>query len=341
MSKFSHESNEEHGNRLIYTALASWARTLVLGNSYTDLNDENKYINASYHNVDIMHIQVRLTQIAYAMLNVISYSKDWINNGDIIEQSSNLASNIIEDLIFCYELTQLNDIRRLTNSPIRKANFKNSQLILGGEQWKISNKAMFSVGLGRWVKVVKPIKNYKEVFNLIDYTSNEYLNTLSESAFWKESNLEGQYKIFKVGSGLFYYQAWHDFNASRFPNGISLLKSADVDGGYFLVKKDKSIVSTARLDKWYYEENEIYRIMYSLDSKNNTPAIFKAKIYDDYVLLHCHSKLPNSEMRILMMSSWPKRFYNDIYYRIVPKFLWCEIKDILDDLGIEIEYINS
>ena len=341
INKYNNESNEEYGNRLIYTALAAWARTLVLGKSYADLDDEARYANADYHNVDIMHIQVRLTQIAYGFLMSTLHSKDWFINSRIKDQCSDLASNIVENLIFCYELSKLNDARRLTNSPIRYANFKNNQLILGGEQWKRSGKKVISVGLGRWIQTAKSLENYKEIFNLPDYTSNEYYNILLNSALWKESNLGGQYKIFKVGTNLFYNKARYDFNISKLPQGIFLLKNIEVDGGYILVKKDKNELYTARLDKWYCDENETYRIMYALDNNNETPAVFKVKTYDDYVVLHCHSRLPNSEMRILLMSSWPKRSYNDVFYRIIPKFLWSEIKDMLTSLGIKIEYIKN
>lgn len=284
--KYNSESKKEYGNRLIYTALAAWARTLVLGESYTDLENETKYENADYHNVDIMHIQIRLTQISYGLLMSIPNSKKWFDNNKIEDQSRILASSIIEDLIFCYELSRLNDIRRLTNSPIRYANFKDNQLILGGEQWKMPNKKLISVGLGRWIQIP-------------------------------------------------------NLNKSKLPYGISLLKSVEIDAGYILVKKENNRLYTARLDKWYYDENEIYRISYALDRHNETPAIFEVEFFDDYVILHSHSKLPNSEMRILLMSSWPKRFYNDIFYRIIPRFLWDDVEDILINLGIKIKYING
>lgn len=336
INRYQNESIEEYGNRLIYSALAAWARTLVLGKSYTDLSDETENIYGDCHNVDIMHIQVRLSQIAHGMLMAIPHCEDWVVNSTIEESSSILASQIIENLIFCYELSQLNEIRRLANSPIRNANFKNNKLVLGGEQWKSVDNTMFSVGLGRWVQSGEPCENYKEIFNLPNCTCDEYYNELLDSAFWKENNLDGQYKIFKVGTGLFYNKAWQDFNASKILQGISLLKNTEVDGGYLLVKTVESKAFTAKLDKWYYDEKEIYRIMYSLDRHNGTPAVFKTKIYDDYVLLHCHSRLPSSEMRILLMSSWPKRYCDDIYYRIVPRFVWNEVKNILTNLGIEI-----
>lgn len=340
INRYRNESDKEYGNRLIYTALGVWARTLVLGRAYTDLSYETKNINTDYNNVDIMHMQYRLSQIANGMLRTIPHYNEWIGSNTIEKHASNLASQIIKNLIFCYELSQLDDIRRVTSSPIRNANFKNNELILGGQQWKIFNESVFCVGLGRWIKSRTAPQNYKEIFNLPNYIHNEYYDTLLDSAFWKEGKPEGKYKIFNTGTGLFYNKAWDSFNISKFPRGISLLKSIDVDGGYLLVNNNGEKILAARLDKWYYEEKEIYRIMYVLDKHNDTPAVFRAKVYDDYVLLHCHSKLPNSEMRILLMSSWPKRFYNDCYYRIIPKFIWEEVKTVLIDLGIEINCIN-
>ena len=348
INKYDNETNEEHGNRLIYTALAAWARTLVLGESYADLDNQTENTTIYYHNVDIMHIQSRLTQIAYGMLMTIPHCKTWIanrssHNASIEVKSSHIASEIIKSLIFCYELSPLNNIRRITKSPSKIVTFKKHQLILGGEKWRERDKAIISVGLGRWTKMSeeRADENYRQIFNLPNYTPDEYYYSLLNSALWKDSNLDGQYKIFKTGTGLFYNKAWVDLNISKLNHGMYLLKSTDIDGGFLLIKKERDKIYTARLDKWYCDENEIYRIMYVLDHHNNTPTIFKAEIHDDYVLLHCHSVLPNSEMRILLMSSWPKRYYDDIYYRIIPKFIWDEIEMVLANLGIKIKYINK
>lgn len=54
INKFEGETALDYGNRLIYSALASWARVQIVGKSYTDLNPLND-IEFNYHNVDIMH----------------------------------------------------------------------------------------------------------------------------------------------------------------------------------------------------------------------------------------------------------------------------------------------
>jgi len=347
IKKFENETDEEYGHRLIYSALSSWAKVLVLGESYTDLDDDTYIQKTYYHNVDRMHIQSRLTQIANGLLMTLPHSEKWLCDGNKEQQAGSLASEIIDNLIFCYELSPLNNPRRLTKSPTKSVYFNKYLLHLGSGGLATRKEHVISVGLGYWSEAEgKSVNyvNYKEVFNLPGYSSEEYYKALLVSVPWQESNLEGEYMVFQTGTGQYYTNAWRaitwlDLKASSFPSGMFLLKSTDVDGGYILLNREDEKICSARLDPWYYNEKEIYRIMYMLDKHNGTPAIFKAEIYSDHVLLHCHSILPNAEMRIIHLSSWPKRTYKDIFYRIIPLFLWDEIRNILSNLGISINSI--
>ncbi|MFT5872268.1 MAG: hypothetical protein ACI8WT_001198 [Clostridium sp.] len=337
ISKFNTETEEEYGSRLIYSALVSWARVQVLGKSYTDIynfNDEE----LEYHNVDIMHIQSRLAQVAYGMLNAIPHNSKWNKNTDLENCSNELSSSIVNELIFCYELSKLNN-RRLTPSPKRIATFTNNQLVLGGTAWE--GKNLYSVGIGRWLVASAIPIDYKDIMNLSKYPAIEYCKILKNNAVWQVNELNGIYQIFKLGSNSWYSKSWVDLNSNKIPIGLSLLKNMETDGGYFLVKNDDDGVLSAKLDKWYYDEKEIYRIMYSLNSNNKTPAIFKAENYDDHILLKCESGLPNAEMRILLMSSWPQTTYDDVFRRIIPQFLWGNVEKCLNDLGVTIQFENE
>ena len=336
ISKFAEESVEEYGSRVIYSALTAWARVQVLGKSYTDITNEDEAVHADYYNVDIMHIQSRLAKLAYGLLTAIPFEGEWFKDVDMEVCSRAISSEIVERLRFCCELTTLNK-RRVTISPTRSAQFLDNELMLGGVNWKGKIEKIYSVGIGRWLKKSSQSTNYNEVFNLPNYSAKEYYRELDKNASWMETLLNGEYKMFQLGTRGWYLNAWGEFNESKLPNGISILKNVDISGGYLIVKNEKDGIYSARLDKWYYEEQEIYRIMYSLNAYNETPAVFTAKEYSDHIVLHCNSLLPNAEMRILLMSSWPKRFYNDIYYRIIPRFIWGEIEEVLNKLGIIID----
>ena len=335
VSQFECETEEDYGNRLVYSALVAWARVLVLGSSYTDISTENDTLN-DYHNVDIMQIQTRLHQVAYGMLSAIKHRNEWIKNYDIETASNELARSIIKQLKFCYELSKLGK-RRLIISPQKTAVFHNNQLALGGTGWE----NFYSVGVGRWLSTISPLVDYKDVFGIPACSCIQYYNMLKSNANWMENELNSTYQIFNIGTTGWYSKAWIEFNKSKIPKGVSLLKNMETDGGYFLIKNDADGILSAKLDKWYYDEKEIYRFLYSLNAVNKTPAIFKAKTNYDHILLHCNSSLPNAEMRILCMSSWPFNTYDDIFKRIIPKFLWCDIEKCLNDLGIVVKFENS
>lgn len=336
ISKFSIETEEEYGNRLIYSALVAWARVQVLGRSYTDINSEAD-TELDYHNADVMHIQTRLSQVAYGVLNAIPHRSEWIKNSDFEICSNELSNVIVKHLIFCYELSKVNN-RRLTTSPIKTINFISNQLLVGGTKWK--GEKLYSVGIGRWVtNSVVPV-DFQDAFNIPKYSAIEYYKALKTNAIWQENDLDGIYQILKINNAGWYSNTWVDFNKATIPTGVSLLKNMETDGGYFLIKNDVEGILSAKLDKWYYDEKEIYRIIYSLRAFNKTPAIFKAKNNKDHILLHCNSRLPNPEMRILLMSSWPQNVYEDRFKRIIPEFLWDDIEKCLNDLGIIIQFEN-
>lgn len=335
ISRFASETEEDYGNRLIYSALIVWARVQVLGSSYTDICSEDDTLN-SYHSIDIMHIQTRLSQVAYGMLSAIKHGSGWIKNDDFETMSNDLAKNIIKQLSFCYELSRLGK-RRLTISPPKVAVFQNNQLALGGTGWE----NYYSVGVGRWAKSNSPNVDYKDIFCIPACSSIQYYTMLKNNANWMETELKGTYQIFNIGTTGWYSKAWSEFNKSQIPKSVSLLKSMETDGGYFLIKNDADGILSAKLDKWYCDEKEIYRVLYSLNAVNKTSAIFKAINNHDHILLHCNSILPNAEMRVLCMSSWPFKTYDDTFKRIIPKFLWSDIEKCLNDLGIIIKFENS
>jgi len=334
VNQFECETEEDYGNRLIYSALVAWARVQILGKSYTDISAENEILT-DYHNIDIMQIQTRLSQVAYAMVSVIKHKNEWMKNNDLETASNELASSIIEQLILCYELSKLGK-RRLTISPPKAAVFHDNQLALGGTGWE----NFYSVGVGRWASTISPLVDYKDVFCIPACSCIQYYNMLINNANWIENELNSTYQIFNIGTTGWYSKAWIEFNKSKIPKGVSILKNMETDGGYFLIKNDAEGILSTRLDNWYFDEKEIYRILYSLNAVNKTPAIFKAKNNDDHILLHCNSSLPNAEMRILWMASWPYNTYDDIFKRIIPKFLWCDIEKCFNDLGIVIKFEN-
>lgn len=327
--KFNDETDESFGNRLIYSAIASWVRMLVLGKSYTDLRFSEE---TDYPEVDINHIQNRASHVAYGLILSIPHEENWITV-TTEEQSSELASIIIGNMKFCFEISELNDSRRITTSPNRNVYLEGLRLHLGGVRWNNNLNLLYTFGFGRWEPYGESKKNLRAIFNIPNANHQIYFSELIKNARWKQKQLNGNYEIFKTGSNGYYRDAWRVVDIGKIPQGISLIRNTE-DGGYLLVKRAEQVLSVVLLDNWYYLEKEIFRIMYALDANFNTHAKFNAENKQDHVILHCHSKLPNAETRLLLLSSWPKRNSNDIYYRIIPALVWKQIKKVIENLGI-------
>ena len=307
---------------------------LVLGKSYIDIQSLEE---TEYPNVDINHIQNRASQVAYGLLQTIPHEDGWVS-GITEDQSSELTSTIIRNMKFCYEISELNDKRRLTASPRRIASSGKMCLHMGGFDWNNNVNSLYTVGLGRWELNVDLKTNIRTTFSIPNANHETFFTELIKDAIWKEKQLKGNYQIFKTGSKSFYCDAWKEIDNKKIPYGISLLRNIE-EGGFLLVRSEASEMSVSLLDTWYYQEKELFRIMYALDADAKTPAQFIVECKEDYVVLHCHSNLPNAEARLLQLSSWPKRNYSDVYYRIVPISLWKLIKKILENLGIRLVFI--
>ncbi|MBV4436322.1 hypothetical protein [Clostridium tyrobutyricum] len=334
---FDSETDEEYGNRVIYCALAAWTKVQILGNSYTEIVNETE---KEYPYVSQRYVNERLKNVANGLVNAIPHLKEWTEVNDIWSVKKELSNYIIEKLIFCYQINKTCKIQWLTSSPEQIVYFKNNELILGGIDWNSNLKGDCSIGLGEWRNKKQQCEpNYKKRFNIPECSLEEYYKSLEKNASWQSDELKDNYEYFSGGNGLWHSKAWKKFNKSCIPNGVSLLRRSDQKYNYIsLCCYKRGEFFTAKLDEWYYREKEINRIMYVLDYYRGKPTIFEARTNGKVIELYCHSILPDAETRILLMSSWPKRTYDDIYLREIPVCIWKDIEDVLDGLGIQVVF---
>jgi len=274
-------------------------------------------------------------------MSTIPHEIDWFSDSENIHPYSDFANFILEKMQFCYEISSLNDNKRgKIVSPRRKAKFEHYKLLLGGTDNKQSFNLQHS-GFGRWEHDKFETKNYRSIFLIPDKSPEEYLNSLLLNAKWRLlSETEKGYDCFIVGENKWYKDAWQNKpvkQLKKFPVLIRVKKAENIHFAYAIIKKENECLYRTFLDEWYSETKEIYRIMYALDKKNETPAVFEYKIKNDQVELHCHSLLPSKEMRIVYLSSWPKKNHDDIFYRIFPLEIWEEIEGIFINLGISLK----
>ncbi len=331
--KFADETEREYNQRLIYSAGAAWTKTLVFGNSYTD-KEENK----SYINVDIMYIQTHLSKVLEAFLKCFDIDMNWIEvegKENIEEKAMALAGQIVQEVIYTYNLAQIQSRRVVT---LKTKCFKHGKdlYLVRGETPR--NKTTFSVGVAQWLKS-NEIVGFEVAKKIVDVKGEDYYQIIDSTFPWRRVELKSEYLIFETGSSKPYSKCWKPVDFDNLPKGISILKLADeYNGGYVLVKNTTNDLQMVELDPWYKEEMEIYRILYALNYKNQTPALFHVYRKKDFYILRCRGAVPNHEDRIIRCCSWPYKSYKNKYFRIIPEFLWCIVEKAISELGIKIIY---
>lgn len=320
--RYENELSNEYNQRLIYSGLASWVRSLICGNSISD--NENNIKNKF---PDIMYIQSNLTKIAEAFLKTFEIDESWIEVEDNQSKSSKFASEIINRMIYLNEVAEVNS-RQL--APVPKKIYENNGWthVYGNDTF---DRNLMILGLSQWSD--KRIEGSEQKERIIYIKGKDYIEHICNNFEWKDEKLRGKYELFKVGSERGYAKSWILFDEQNISNGLYLLREADnYQPGYILLKKDSNSMKVSFLDPWYRECSEIYRIMYALNFENGTPAKFRIKDMGEYFVLFYPSRLPNEENKILLSLSWPYRNYKDegsrIFTRKSMKIVFEEIENL-------------
>lgn len=322
--KFKEESIREYNQRIIYSALSMWVRSLLNGNS---VNDFNYDIDKTFP--DILYVQSNLSKIAESFLSSFECNPDWLDmNDDCSSVSMEISSTIIKQMIYLQEIGEVLE-RKLSPVPHRRILF--GQYV---HEYGINTfgKEFQTIGVSMWTNKLPEDKNKQEA--VIPTGGKEYFSYIDKNFPWITANITGTYEMFKVGSTRAYSKAWTIYDPNKVKNGIYLLREVNnYEPSYLLIKKNNKQVEMVVLDSWYVKNKEIYRMMYALNASNDTPACFRIREYDDYVILHYASALPDEENRLIQSISWPYSTYRDKYSRIIPRNVWNIALENIEKLG--------
>lgn len=321
--KYKNEMEKEYNQRLIYSGLASWVRSLICGNSINDyaMSIEDKF-------PDIMYVQSNLTKVAEAFLNSFDVDENWIEVDENQNRSSVLAGAIIQGMIYLNEIAEINS-RQLAPVPNSRFSYKGWIHEFGRDTF---SKKHMSIGLSQWTNSSELPTDEKR--KIIDVKGKEYLEHIRVNFIWKKDTIHGDYEVFKVGSDRRYSKSWEPFDNSKLHEGIYLLREANsFEPGYLLYWVEGNNTFISPLDPWYIESREVYRIMYAMNYENGTPAKFRIKDRDDYFVLFYPSRLPDEENRLLFSLSWPYISCQDKFARVFPKQFMEFVEEEIYNLG--------
>lgn len=320
---YQNEMSREYNQRLIYSGLASWVRSLICGNSISDLarNVDQKF-------PDIMYVQSNLAKVAEAFLRSYDIDDTWIEAEGEYNKANALASEIIQGMIYLNEIAEVNG-RQLAPVPTRKYLYKGWTHLYGNDTF---DRKCMTLGLSQWIN--KKIEGAEENRKIISIKGKDYIEYITNNFEWHNANLQGEYDVFKVGSERRYSKSWILFNDKKLLDGLYLLRDAhNFEPGYMLLRKEGTKLSMSLLDPWYVESREVYRIMYALNLLNGTPAKFRIKDMGDYFVLFYPSRLPEEENKLFFSLSWPYSSCQDKFARVFPKQVAKIVIEEIENIG--------
>ena len=321
--RFENELSKEYNQRLIYSGLASWVRSLICGNSISDLSGN---VNEKFP--DIMYVQSNLTKIADAFLRTYDIDDTWIEEKEGQDKASILAGEIIRGMIYVNEIAEINH-RQLALVPVRNYSYKGWTHCYGNDTF---DRKFMTLGLSQWAN--KVIEGAEEKKRIICIKGKDYVEHIITHFEWNNTHLQGEYELFKVGSEHRYSKSWIPFKNQNLHDGLYLLRDAhSFEPGYILLRKDGNRLSISLLDPWYVKSREVYRIMYALNLFNGTPAKFRIKDMGEYFVLFYPSRLPEEENKLFFSLSWPYSSYQDKFSRIFPKQVMEFVIEEIENIG--------
>lgn len=300
-----------------------------MGKSYSDIEADNSEVS-----VDVMHLIQRVKPIVSALMSTIPHSSKWFCGDDLSSKASTCVKKVLLNMVLSNEVAVMNNRRRMSIAPERNLVFGSNSIVLGAALWQTTDKIIVTTGFGRWIqnKSNSVLKLSDELAIPMTSTS-EWFENLVRDAQWSNKLPEGDFKLFTPEQMRWHKDSWVICNPFNLPQGISLIKNNM--GGYILAKKQGEIIKTVLLDQWYWKTKEICRIMYAIGIKTGKPSCFEATIYEDYALINIHSRIPKAEERLILLTSWPQKNILDPFTKVIPIFLWNDVKNLIENMGAQ------
>jgi len=329
IKRFTKESTIAFNRRIVYSAAAAWVKELTNGKSYTSIIG-----GKNNQGVDFIHVKYHLSKVLSALCSCIEIGSGWNKSTSQEIFVNGFASYVLRKGVECpHNLVYIEDGHHIMESPSRLIQIGN-HFLLRGNATKSSD--FFYVGFCQWSRAKSDYiidDKINPAFTSVDMLYSSFFTDIK----WKETVLKGRYSYYVPGKDNLLKLSWSAYSDKRpLSDGVYLFYD-NQSRSYFMIKQENNRLMTASLDSWYIKNEEIYRIQYSLDYKNNTCRSVFATFYDEFVILKLVNKLPLWELNLVIAASWPLKTYDDEWERIIPIELWDSVKLLIEGLGLLIQ----
>lgn len=324
---YKDEAQENYVGRLIYSALCQWMRYSVI--------DET---TQSYDRKSKTYLSRKMEKILDNMIASFPEIQRWICEGnDNSDERADLIKELREKMLSGAELLEVDEARNIgLPSYSMKKCVSGYMRVFGLSSGKTGGCE--HVGITRVCRK-KDLDSTSWHFERIPL--EKYINILYKNSVWnKMSNLEN-YEFFNPYIKKPPYQSWTNVLPSTEKNILGRTSLYNGLHEYCLIKKEDGEVINSLLSPVITDWKEERRIILALRKNANNPMQAYYTDKEDVCILNLFCGLPLREKIVLDTFCWPLNSMGDKYNYVVPKFIWEEVKVMLDDIGINLREKND
>ncbi len=320
--RYSYESERSYFSRLIYSAIGCWILYCT--------GDKNIEEDNSRYGVSKNYINRRCSRILNDYLEIYPQARDWFFTENIAD-----CSDVIRYIREIYEFLGYLVSAELDSSLMlpmcRKFAIEDGLALYRG-----ISRASQMIGLGIY-KSSKEVRRDNiallfDMFLIPDKRADEYVQDYIKKAKWGLDGISENTQFFEYKSKNPLSRSWID---TWTQDAITICKNSYVD--YIMVRFTEGQIYTSQFPEHIVNEKEIRRFMYGLKGSNGANMRAELKRYSDVAVMRLFSKLPEREMMLLRLLSWPVNCIEDMFNYYVPLEVMNVIKKILENLCIEVE----
>lgn len=318
--KFSNESASQYCNRILYSAMACWIKTVAA----------DKMLGSSENSgVSKRHILDRCTSVLKELLIRYPVAKSWFtSDSDENNPISLIRARLIRhgDLLYVGFNTNL-ILAKQRIIPLNESIATYKGVLLASHFYYSGIAA-----LGNLVSEDFPHAHMDDTISWF----TEYI----ESAWWKKSiDFDESTQFFNALCGSKNnYSCWQTVMPTSV-KGIILARRTVNNAGfeYFLTKEKNGQYYIHRIDSFLQELGEHRRFMFALRSLSENKVPCQITTYSDHVALKIWVRLPQKELTLLESFAWPHNSIADMLEWDMEVCVWSIIQPVFEALGFKIK----
>lgn len=322
ITKFESESDAQHIQRVLYSALACWVKAATLDRDMS----EPDALGASKK-----HIKEKCTQILEAIIDRFPEAREYFYPEDTPYDSVSVVQN-----------------RLVQNGDIINIGFDTNMALAPPSVIPLNHKTVQVIGdffgNGIFYSGISALRTSTDNINRENTDIAIWLQDYCNSAWWELGTI--------TNNSIEYF----NFNL-RARNNNNCWQPAPVDFlhkirflrininkrmyEYYIEKEKGGSIFHHKIDPVMVKMKEHRRIMLALRKIANNAPVVKLMSYKDHIKLNLWIHLPLKELSFLESYGWPVRHINDLLEWKIPLCLREDVNVILANLGITVEKRNG